>query len=101
MNGSSFTSSDVKKIAKLATIPVTDDMAQDLAQGFTKTLKVVDELSSVNVEGVPETNQVTGLENVLREDKVDTSRTFTQEEALKLAKRTHNGFFVVDRVLEE
>lgn len=101
MKGSIFSSSDVTKIAKLANIPLTDDQANDLATGFTKTMSVVDELTSVDVTGVEATNQVTGLENVLREDEVDSSRMFTQEQALAGAKRTHNGCFVVDQILED
>ena len=101
MKDATFTTSDVQKIATLANIPVTDEEAKDLADGFTKTLKVVDTLSEVDVTGVMPTNQVTGLENVFREDEIDKSRMFTQEEALKNGKRTHKGFFVVDQVLEQ
>lgn len=101
MKGSIFSSSDVQKIAKLAHIPVTDDMADELAKGFTKTMTVVDELKKVDVDNVAPTNQITGLENILREDEIDTTRMFTQEEALSNAKRTHNGFFVVDQILED
>jgi aspartyl-tRNA(Asn)/glutamyl-tRNA(Gln) amidotransferase subunit C len=101
MKGKTFTTADVQKIALLATIPITDKQADDLAQGFTKTMKVVDDLHAVDVTGVEPTNQVTGLENVFREDEIDTSRMFTQEEALKNGKRTHNGFFVVDQILAE
>ncbi|HLD25059.1 MAG: Aspartyl/glutamyl-tRNA(Asn/Gln) amidotransferase subunit C [Candidatus Roizmanbacteria bacterium GW2011_GWB1_40_7] len=101
MKGSTFSSSDVVKIAKLANIPVSNDQADELARGFTKTMTVVDELTRVDVAGVEATNQVTGLENVLREDEIDTSRMFTAEQALAGAKRTHNGFFIVDQILEE
>lgn len=101
MKGSKFTSSDVQKIAELANIPITDELAEDLAEGFTKTMTVVDELIKVDVEGVEITNQVTGLENVLREDEIDTARMFTQEHALLNARRTHNGYFVVDQILED
>lgn len=101
MKGSTFTSQDVQKIAELASIPITDDQAKDLAQGFTKTMKVVDALSEVDVSNVEATNQVTGLENVFREDEIDITRMFTQEQALANGKRTQNGFFVVDQVLEE
>lgn len=101
MKGSSFTASDVKKIAQLAHIPVTDGEASDLASGFTTSLTVVDAMQSINVEGVDPTSQVTGLENVFREDEIDTARIFSQDDALKGAKRVYNGFFVVDQILEE
>lgn len=101
MKGSAFSSTDVAKIAKLATIPITDSEANVLANGFTKVLTIVDELNNVNVSNVEPTSQVTGLENVFREDVVDKNRMFTQKEALSNANRTADGFFMVDQVLDE
>ncbi len=92
---------DVKKIAKLAHIPVTAKEEERLAKGFQATLKTVDTLFSVDVQGVEPTSQVTGLENVFREDEIDGSRRFTQEQALANAPRKHNGYFVVDQILED
>lgn len=96
-----FTASDVDDISRLAHIPVTPDEKKELAAGFTKVLLVLDTLKNVDVKNTEPTSQVTGLENVTREDEVDVTRTFTQEQALSNAKRTHNGFFVVDQVLEQ
>ena len=45
-------------------------------------LSVLDELKKVNVAGVEPTSQVTGLENVIREDANDVTRIFTQDQAL-------------------
>lgn len=101
MKGKKFSSQDVSRIAVLAQIPINEDQAKDLADGFTKTMKVVDELTQVDVTGVEPTSQVTGLENVFREDEIDTTRMFTQEQALSNAKITHNGFFVADQILGE
>lgn len=101
MKATTFTSSDVQKIATLAHIPITDDEATKLAEGFTTTMNVVDKLAKVDVKGVTPTSQVTGFENVFREDEIDTTRMFSQEQALENGKRTHNGFFVVDQILEE
>ena len=101
MKSTTMTVSDVDAIAKLANIPVTPDEKKTLAAGFTKVLGVLEELKSVDVKGVEPTNQVTGLEDVTREDEIDVTRTFTQAQALANAKRTHNGFFVVDQVLDQ
>lgn len=90
----------VQHISQLANIPITSEEEEKLATAFTETLSVVDELTSDHVSNVEPTHQVTGLENVLREDEVDESRMFTQEEALKNASSTYNGYFVVSRVLE-
>lgn len=96
-----FTREDVHKIAKLANIPVTTREEASLAEGFNTTMKVVDTLFSVDVKGVTPTSQVTGLENVFRDDEIDGQRVFTQDQALANAPRTHNGFFVVDQILED
>lgn len=91
----------VDHIAHLANIPTTQGERERLAHEFSDTLQVVDQLRQVDVSDVEPTHQVTGLENVWREDVVEESRMFTQEEALSNATHTHNGFFVVNRILEE
>ena len=89
----------VEHIAKLAKIPVSEGEKESLADGFNKTLIVIDELFKVDVFGIEPTHQVTGLENVLRDDVVDDKKTFTQEQALSNTKNKHNGYFVVDQIL--
>jgi aspartyl/glutamyl-tRNA(Asn/Gln) amidotransferase C subunit len=101
MKGTTFTAQDVTKTASLANIPVTDTEKKELAEGFTTTIKVVDELFKVSVKNVEPTHQVTGRENVFREDTVDAPRMLSQDAALSNAPRTHNGYFVVDRVIVE
>lgn len=91
---------DVNAIAQLAKIPVTPEEKKSLTDGFTKVLGVLDDLKKVNVTGVVPTSQVTGLENVTREDEIDAERMFTRDQALANAPKKYNGFFVVDRVLE-
>ncbi len=96
-----FISEDVHKIAKLANIPITIREQTALAQGFNTTMKVVDTLFSVDVAGADPTSQVTGLENVFREDEIDSGREFTPDQALANAPRKHNGYFVVDQILAD
>ena len=98
---SSVTGSDIDHIARLANLPLTAEQAKELTEQVGVTVTYVSQLQSLSTVGVVETSQVTGMENVFREDTIDKSRMFTQEEALANAKRTHTGFFVVDRVLEE
>jgi aspartyl/glutamyl-tRNA(Asn/Gln) amidotransferase C subunit len=101
MTAKKFTPDDVTLIAKLANIPVTPGESVKLAYGFNSTMLVVDNLFKVDVTHIEPIYQVTGLENVMREDDVDIIHQFTQEQALLNAKRTYNGFFVVDQVLEQ
>lgn len=101
MSNSIITTDTVKHIAELANIPITPDEGVKLAEGFNKTLAVVDELNEIDTQDIEPTHHVTGLENVFREDIVDSDRMFSQEEALQNAKDTHNGYFVIEQILEE
>lgn len=96
-----ITKDTVDHIARLAKIPVTEIEKEDLAAGFNKTLSVVDELFKVEVKDVEPTAQVTGLENILREDKVDEKKILTQDQALSNTKNKHNGYFVVEQILAQ
>ena len=89
----------VNHIAKLAKIPVSEREKEELAEGFNKTLTVVDELFKVDVADVEPTHQVTGLENILRDDVIDEKKMFSQEQALSNTKNKYNGYFVVDQIL--
>lgn len=91
---------DVKHLAKLANLVIPPSRQSALATQIDTTFEYIKTLEDTNTESLPETNQVTGLTNVLREDVVDDSRTFTQAQALQNAKNTHNGYFVVPAILE-
>jgi aspartyl-tRNA(Asn)/glutamyl-tRNA(Gln) amidotransferase subunit C len=96
-----LTFEEVKKVAKLANLPLAPDQVIELAKQMETTLSYVSELQKVNTDTVIETSQVTGLENVFREDVIDSSRMFTQSQALANATRTYNGYFVVNAIFEE
>lgn len=65
---------DVKHVARLANLPLSDELAKKLQKDLDATLKLVDELAELDLNGLEPTSQVTGLINVTREDKIDTSR---------------------------
>lgn len=97
---STMNSTLVKKIAQLAQLPVTDQQAEQLVSAFDETLATVNKMKAVDVSELEPTHQVTGLENVLRKDEVDHDWMLTQEQALSNTKHSHNGFFVVARILD-
>ena len=88
-------------IAKLANIPLSGEESENFAKEFTNVLEVVDQLASVDTLDVEPVGQVTGLENGMRNDEIQKERMFTQEEALRNARRTHNGYFMVNQVLDK
>lgn len=87
----------VKHIAQLANIKLDDDKVDLYQDQLSVIVDHFNDLKSLSFEDVPETSRVTEEENVWREDEVDTS--FTQKEALKNAKNTHQGYFMVPYVL--
>lgn len=87
----------VKKVATLASLPITPAEEEKLAKELSETLDYVAQLESVDTSGVESTSQVTGLENVTREDEVGES--LTQSQALQNVKHTHNGYIMVPAIL--
>lgn len=100
MHTVTVTQDEVKKIAKLANLKLPDNEAELFADQFTKTIEVVNHLNEINTDNIKATYQVSGLSNVTRADEVDEKSVLSQETALREAKKTHNGFFVVERLID-
>lgn len=89
---------DIQHVAKLANLIIDTDQQDLFASQLTAILAFVSKLQKVPTKNVEPTAQVTGLANVYREDVVDQSRMLTQKQALKNAKETKNGYFVVPSI---
>ncbi len=61
---------DVAHLAHLARLDLTATEQARLAVELAKVLTFVDQLQTIETEGVAETAQVTGLVNVLRDDEL-------------------------------
>ncbi len=61
----------IQHIAKLARIRLDDSQVRKFTQQMGDIVGFIEKLNSVDTAGIPETNQVDGMENVLREDKVE------------------------------
>lgn len=95
---SKITIDEVKKLAMLSKLDLSDDDAIKLTKDVENLLQYVDRLSEVDTEGVKPTAQVTGLTNVARNDEIidyDVSR----EELLKNAPEQKDGYIKVKKVL--
>lgn len=95
-----FTVDDVKHIAQLANLQLTNEQIQKLLFSLQSIISYMSKIQNIDTKGVTETSQVTGLENIFREDVVDEKRILTQKEALSNAKHVHKGFFVVPAIFE-
>lgn len=101
-NDTGITPKLVAHIAELAHLPLTNEkQTNNLVEAFKETLGVIENLKEVDTSSIEPTYQVTGLENILREDVVDEKRMFTQKEALQNALIQYQGYFVVPQVLDQ
>ncbi len=89
---------DVSHIAKLANLPLSKEEKDKFEKQLSSILEYVKKLQEAKTENVAPTSQVTGLENVSREDS--TLPSLTQEEVLSNAKTVHNGLFAVKAIFD-
>lgn len=89
---------DIDHLAQLANLPLTAEEKKKFEKQIGETLEYVKRLDEIDTSKVEPTSQVTGLENVTREDEAAPS--LSQEDAMKNAKSQHNGFFKVKAILE-
>ena len=89
---------DVVHVAKLANLPLKPAEEKKFEKQLSDILSYVEKLREVDTKNVETTSQVTGLENVTREDNATPS--LTQEEALSNTKSQHNGLFKVKAILK-
>lgn len=98
---SPLTEKEIRKIAKLARLDLTDEEVEKFRPQLSEILKYVALLDAVNIEGVPPTAQSPGSQNVLREDKTDPAQSLPQKEALGNAQKADGRYFVVPAVFGE
>ncbi len=89
---------DVSHIAKLANLPLSSTEKTKFKKQLEETLEYVEGLNEVETKNIEPTSQVTGLENITREDTAKPS--LSQNEALSNARSKHNGFFKVKAIFE-
>lgn len=93
-----ITKQEVKKIAALARLDLSVQEVETYAEQLSAILGYVGELQSVNTDNVKITSQVTGLSNVMREDKVEPCDNM--EEIIKMAPASENNLIKVKAVFE-
>ena len=69
----SITKKEIEHIAKLARIELREDELEKFRVDLNKVLGYIEVLKTVNTDGVEPLAQVTGLENVFREDVAERS----------------------------
>ena len=89
---------EIKKLANLSRIQLSDEEAESLRAELEKILGYVDQLSDVDTEGLEPTSQVTGLVNQMRKDEIIDYGT-SHEDLLKNTPDQKDGYIKVKKVL--
>jgi aspartyl-tRNA(Asn)/glutamyl-tRNA(Gln) amidotransferase subunit C len=94
----SVTNEQMRHIAKLARIAMSDAEIERLAPELNNILGWVEQLGEVNTDGVEPLTAVIDLKLRLREDVVDDGNI--REAVLANAPEAQHGFFAVPKVIE-
>ncbi len=97
----SLTREDIKGIANLARLSLTPEEEIRYAEELSVVLSYIDTLNEVETEGVMPTTQVTGLEDIMRDDVVKNSDDETRKKIVTLFPHSENNMLSVPRVFED
>ncbi|MCR4306190.1 MAG: Asp-tRNA(Asn)/Glu-tRNA(Gln) amidotransferase subunit GatC, partial [Candidatus Daviesbacteria bacterium] len=86
-----LTLDQVKKVAKLANLPLTTEEEEKYSEQLSNILNYIEQLNKVDTSDIEPTFNVTGQSNVMRED--ETAGCLSQEEVLQNATKSKNNMF--------
>lgn len=92
-----ISTSDIQHLASLSSLALADDEVDGLRQDLENIIGYIEQLGELDTSGVEPTYQVTGLENVWREDEVQSG--VSREALLNLAPEKQNNQVKVPQVL--
>ena len=95
----SLTSDDVRHVARLARLALTDEEVEALGGQLSNILAYAEKVGEVAVADVPPTSHPYPLRNVYREDTPGPS--LDPAEAISTAPRAEDGRFQVPRIVGE
>ena len=95
-----ITKEEIKKIASLAKINISDDELDNYSDQISKILEYMSTLNDVDTSKVDEfSNQLFGNSQLLREDTVEES--LNRDDVLKLAPDSDGVYFKVPKIIED
>jgi len=92
-----LTREEVIKLSQLARIELSENEVEKFQKELSTVLDYVEELKKVDTDGIPEVFEVTGLQNVQREDKVEIADN--HEDIFKNAPEMKDGLYKVKAIL--
>lgn len=92
-----ISTSDIQHLASLSSLALADDEVDGLRQDLENIIGYIEQLGELDTSGVEPTYQVTGLENIWREDEVQPG--IPAEKLLEMAPEKQNNQVKVPQVL--
>ncbi len=96
-----LTKKDTLRVSELAKLDLTSEEIDKFTPQLASVVDLMNELNEVDTKNIEPTAQTTKLENVLREDQIDSTQILSQDEALSGTENTKNGFVVVAQILHK
>ena len=94
----SVNADQVRHVARLARIAMSDAEVEKMVPEFNNILKWVEQLGEVDTDGVEPLTAVIANELRLRDDVVDDGNV--RDDVLRNAPEAQHGFFAVPKVIE-
>ncbi|TKC14790.1 Asp-tRNA(Asn)/Glu-tRNA(Gln) amidotransferase subunit GatC [Robertmurraya kyonggiensis] len=95
---SRISAEEVKHVANLARLAVTEEEVQKFTQQLDKIISFAEQLNELDTENVEPTSHVLDMKNVMREDV--PVKGLPREEVLKNAPEHENGQIKVPSIIE-
>ena len=95
---STITNDDVRHLAQLSSLQMSDAEVESLRADIEKIINYINQLDELDTDGVEPTYQVTGLQNVWRDDEIIDS-SVSRRQLLALAAAQSDNCVKVPKVL--
>lgn len=95
---STITNDDVRHLAQLSSLQMSDAEVESLRADIEKIINYINQLDELDTGGVEPTYQVTGLQNVWRDDEIIDS-SISRQQLLALAAEQSDNCVKVPKVL--
>ncbi len=94
----SVTKDDVRKVARLSRIAVSEERLEAMADELTGIMGWIEQLNEVDIEGVEPMTSVVEVDMPTRSDKITDGGI--RDQILANAPKSDDGFFVVPKAVE-
>ena len=94
----SVTPEDIEKVALLARLSISESALPEVTERFSNVLDLVDELNTINTDGVVPMSNPHDMTQRLRADTVTSHNT--REALMASAPAQASGYFLVPKVID-